>query len=230
MNINITELKLNKHSSSIEWILSDGKTRASVYVVLDECKRLLTEKWVTYEDCSQIIMFNPAGARVVSLDHYSREFQTDKISGQYKETWYTFPRDELNSDLSSLLNAPADTTMDFALMIPVWIEKYSPRVEWVYGENVESAFTQDMDSMFVDWGEYGKQDYLPHLQRIAENSSNGNLVKVFLSFDCYTHPTGHPHNYYFDIWDMVSDKRIMNGGIIAHYNEGANNYTYQMHT
>jgi hypothetical protein len=230
MNINITELKLNKHSSSIEWVISDGKTRASVYVAIDECKRLLSEKWVTYEDCSQIIMFNPHGARIVALNHYSSECQNDKISGSYKETWYTFPRNEVESVLQAFITAPDNSTIDFTDVIPVWVNLYGPQVEWVYNEGVESAFSLDMDSMFVDWGEYGKQNYIAHLTRIAENSSNGNLVKVYLSFDCWNNPVGHPHNYYFDIMDDLTGRRIMDGGIIAHYNEPSNTYQYQMHT
>lgn len=226
MDINLKSLSIRRNESTVAIAMVDNEDRKSdVYMLTEEVERIVQGARVAIDDCSQFMIVGTNGARVVRLNSYCES--TIKAHGTYTDIWYTFPTNELYSGLSTLLLPDSIGEMiDYTDQIDAWKGTYGPKVAWNWNKGVYDTYFQDIRHDLVNAKD--QPDFTASLLRIASNHSDGQLVTIYMSFDCYHNPAGAPHNYYFDIIADDGNIRIMNGGIIAHEERGK--YVYSMRT
>ena len=239
MNVNITKLECSLN-------MDDGdKIRSAV--ISFQCSRmeypinhyLLPHEFVpviralngtgpefTSQDGSYISTFHSSGIHSIKLNSFSGEYQNERESGRYLESWIEFPAGEL--------------ALQFGLMVHQmnvkykrvefgpddfyhWKCQYSPRIKLDISAVKNTLYTDLIDGRLKEPG----IGLLSHLTRIAKNHSSGNLVTVTVSYEFPYKPNStRPNSYYFDIRDSESNERVMNGGLIYHESDNR----YSLHT
>jgi hypothetical protein len=119
-----------------------------------------------------------------------------------------------------------------------------PKVKWNYHHRTDGKWidfkwnewiTKNVIDSLYKWSNI-YPDLLKDLDRLENIAKSysvfGELIEIDISFDSYNTNEGTPDSFYFYIHVTVNgeDKRIMNGGLIAHYDERKNEYHYSMHT
>jgi len=166
-----------------------------------------------FDDGIHLVKFHPHGIR----EYY--------VSGErnMRQFWLEFPLVELRGPLELLLTY-TEQQQDYILVADFqaadcaeWAAQYGPKYKWQY-ENYYDDAPDLRAKIQVDNADPrvtgSLRESLERLTNIACNYSDGQENTIILRYDARPRPD-QPASYYFCI--MTPDnKRIMNGGIIAH--------------
>lgn len=257
MNVNIKSLSINirtdydidnrnRERTSIEFrfqVLGENREYPhSFYVsgrgvfpkavsLMFDCLNGESEFYPFFDDITYLIRFHDQG--IVFKD-------TSKQHG-YQDLWLTYPGKLIANRILQLINAQSNKMTG---------DKGTVESSYTFTQDeIELARRQYAPLYAVEWGNC-QQDWLlardnhlvseegqkrltrayEHLIAIAKNYSDGKLVTIYLSRD-HAQRDDIPMSFCFDI-RTHDNKRIMNGGIIAHCydREGETYYEYNMHT
>jgi hypothetical protein len=236
MNVNIKHLSLGKteHCVIIKMQATDNEDNYPYnhYVLKSEVPAIIAalqgENEFTSRDVANYATFNRFGVYVITTSHISSGIGRNcKYDGYFKASQYTFPGIEFARILRTYYNADNEESFDASVYIPDWSSQYAPIVNVQFGEGVENKLAQDIAS---DRLTESPRDLVPYLVDWASQYSSGNPVSVTIVFDGYQ-DTDRPSNYYWYIMDDNTNKRLINGGFIAHEdNNRLGMFSYSVHT
>lgn len=249
MNVNVTSFKVEFRKQDFVRFTMNTYEREQVdpyptyYLISKEeiplvldCMRGVSKFWPLFQDGYHKIAFYPT-------EIYS--FELDKLD--WKCWHFTLPLKNmavLQDALQNWYDNPSETTYELTKndLDKIRCENRN-RVKWHY-QNITNGKWDNFK--FVEWVEYPiipriladcktnpeLKRNLTSLTRIAANHSYfGEKNTVTISFDDGWYDSHHeekPASYYFDI-RTPENRRIMNGGIIAH-ERNDHTYEYSMHT
>jgi hypothetical protein len=209
-----------------------------------QCMTGESEFYPYFSDIAYLLRVFPNGFVYIHLSSgYSN-------TGTYQEYRFDFPN-RLLTDLIERINEhmkspgtgeyslSADSILEYTNKVKPkiqWVYQHRMSGKWVHPDNEPSYYEERIDKDIIvsleKWGKHypGLLDHCKTLERIAANASTfGETITIELSFDMYNSDVSVPDSYYFFIHDDKGN-RVMNGGIIAHYNKQDNTYSYSTHT
>ena len=240
MNVNLSRLSIEKlnnghiclrfstiqsdknHGYMESVYLTESESRAAI-----ECLNGTALYYPYFDDGIHLIKFHPQG-----FNHlYTGNNKAEK-------KYIYFPGSYIAASLTMILEGYKDFTEfepDFIYQVKCHV---SPKIK-VICQNIEDKTTiQDTIKRLLS-DDKVKNDvirFIRSIVRIAKNSSSmGDRITVHLSYDGYKEPDRLYPSFY---WCIMTDdnKRVMNGGLIAHPNYHGtnepdfNDVTYSIHT
>lgn len=170
----------------------------------------------------------------------------EKHSDKFKEYWFNIPLCKLDVLIEWINEHYQDSKLHMGRIYILTSEnlkrlkfEFRDRIKFIYHDLIHTTFK---DGQFHDelelklWDKIKTDinsnpellDNIKSLKRIAHNYATDKPITINLTLDSYQDKNYAPSSYYFYI--MTEDnKRIMNGGIIAHKNND-DSYHYSMHT
>jgi len=226
MEINITSLKLERTSEDcIRIAMTQEKGNYTEYATffcvsktewpqVRACALGIAEVYPYFDDCTYLLKFFPSGMRVAytsgrEMDYFT--FPCNEIVGTID---LMFDHPEVLDTMSILGDDPKH--QDLTPFIPEWKKQYGPNVEVEITDEVKERMLKDIVSPLL---KIPGKNLIDDLTQWAGTYSNGNLIRVGISFDSpyeAEHFPDQPTSYYWYFWEVDQQVRIYNGGYIAH--------------
>lgn len=229
MNVNINSIRFGYTSNRCliievdkeQYYVSEKET-----LLVQSCFNGESEVYPFFRDGYNLFQPHPKGMNVIRLNSYSSYSAYEDANGKYRNIELIFPGEKLAELIETFLRLKEQQDendekyynfYDISSEIPLWKEKYAPKVKTVSAIPVTTQYHNDSCKL---------KEILDNLIRIAEDNSDGDVVTVKVILDYPTYNNGKANDdYYFEI-TKDNGKRIMNGGIIYHTYD----CQYHMHT